>query len=433
MIIEFAVTNFRSIKDRQVMSFEIDGQIGKSCLSDQIITPIDKSHGRNLIKSSIIYGANASGKSNILKALDALISIVENSTDFKLDKSIPNYEPFKLDRQYLKKPTIFEIDFIAKDTRRYFYEISFDNSKIISEKLLYYELNKKSTSTSILFIRSENNDIHYGDSYRGKRDFSLNPNQLLLSKAGVDDIPAFKEAYRFFSTYILYAPAQTTQFDEQMLRITERIFNNDEKEISLREAIISIVKASDTGINKIFIQDDSSKIKFDEDVSDDEKEKVLSHFKLRIKTKHPLYENGVEVGESTFDLSDESTGTMKLLGLSGLVVSALKIGAVVVIDELDKNLHPLLTRMIIGLFHNPIINKNNAQLIFSTHDVSLIDRELFRRDQITLVNKDLEGKTEIVRLSDFKGISKITPLSKWYMAGMFKGIPAINEYQININ
>ncbi len=433
MIIKFAVTNFRSIKDRQVMNFEIDGQIGKSWLSDQIITPIDKSHGRCLIKSSIIYGANASGKSNILKAIDALISMVENSTDFKLDRSIPNYEPFKLDRQYLKKPTIFEIDFIAKDSLRYLYEISFDSNKVLDEKLIYYELDKKSTSKSILFTRSENNDIHYGNSYRGKTDFFLNPNQLLLSKAGVDDIPVFKEAYRFFSTYIRYAPAQTTQFDERMLRATAKIFNNDEKDTTLREAIISIVKASDTGINRIFTQDDSSKIKFDDSVLDEEKEEILSHLKVRIKTKHPLYENGVEVGESIFDLSEESTGTMKLLGLSGLVVSALKDGAVVIVDELDKNLHPLLTRMIIGLFHNPIINKNNAQLIFSTHDVSLIDKELFRRDQITLINKDLEGKTEIVRLSDFKGISKITPLSKWYMAGMFKGIPAINEYQININ
>jgi len=107
MIIEFAVTNFRSIKERQILTFKIDGQIGKAMLPEQIVLPKDKSHGFSLVTSAVVYGANASGKSNFLKALHALNYMVENSTDFKLDKPIPTYEPFKLDRQTIKEPTKF--------------------------------------------------------------------------------------------------------------------------------------------------------------------------------------------------------------------------------------------------------------------------------------------------------------------------------------
>jgi uncharacterized protein len=96
-------------------------------------------------------------------------------------------------------------------------------------------------------------------------------------------------------------------------------------------------------------------------------------------------------------------------------------------------LHPLLTRMIIGLFHNPEFNQKNAQLILSTHDVSLIDLTLFRRDQIMLVDKDVSGKSSVKRLSDFTGISRVKPLDKWYLAGMFNAVPAINDYQIEMN
>ncbi|WP_298361247.1 ATP/GTP-binding protein [Runella sp.] len=437
MIIEFAVTNFRSIKERQILTFKIDGQIGKAMLPEQIVLPKDKSHGFSLVTSAVVYGANASGKSNFLKALHALNYMVENSTDFKLDKPIPTYEPFKLDRQTIKEPTKFEIDFIAKDLRRYTYEIVFNRKEILDEELYFYELDRSSPRKALLYNRLQNKEIVFGENYKGRKDFSLNPNQLFLSKSGVDDIPSIKEAYRFFSTYLLYAAAQTTQFDEEMLKATERIFKDESSgEMSFKEAIISIIKASDTGINSIFLQDiDISTMKFmdDIDIPNEEKEKILSRLKTRIKTVHPLYEKGIKVGESIFDLSEESTGTMKLLGLAGIIVYALKDGSVIIIDELDKNLHPLLTRMIVSLFHNPIINKNNAQLIFSTHDVSLIDKDLFRRDQIILVDKDEEGKSGIKRLSDFVGISKIIPLAKWYMAGMFKGIPSINEYQISIN
>ncbi len=431
MIIEFAVTNFRSIKDRQVMDFRTDGQIGNKQMVDNIALPKDRSHGNSVVKAMAIYGANASGKSNFLKALQALEFMIINSESFKLDKPIPAYEPFKLDKSKLKEPTIFEIEFIAHDKRRYRYEISFDKFIILKEKLIFYELDKKSAHFTLSFERNEDRSIQWKE----QKDFALNPNQLLLSKVGTNDIPSIKEAYRFFSTHFFYGAAQSTSFDESMLKFSEHILSDEKVEnLKLQKIVISIIKAADTGITNIFTHElDTSKINLPEDMPEEDKVKILDRFKKRIKTVHALYENGQEVGQSTFDLSEESTGTMKLVGLACIVADALESGSVIIIDEIDKNLHPLLTRMLIGLFHNAEFNKNDAQLIFSTHDVSLIDIKLFRRDQIMLIDKDQFGTSSVKRLSEFTGISRVVALEKWYLSGMFNAVPAINDYQIEMN
>lgn len=431
MIIEFAVTNFRSIKDRQVMDFGTDGQIGRKELSDHIALPKDRSHGNSLVKTMAIYGANASGKSNFLKALYALQFMVANSDSFKLDKPIPIYEPFKLDKASLNLPTIFDIEFIAKDKKRYHYVVSFDKNTILKEKLEVYELAKKSTHPTLIFNRTEEKNIEWKE----KKDFSLNPNQLLLSKAGTNDVPTIREAYRFFSTYLFYGAAQSTSFDEAMIKISEMLLSDKTSENDrLKKMIVSMIQAADTGITNIFTHDlDTSRLSLPEEMTEEEKGKILDRFKKRIKTVHALYDNGVEVGTTVFDLSEESTGTMKLVGLAGIVAQALENGSVIIMDELDKNLHPLLTRMIIELFHNSDFNCENAQLILATHDISLIDKTLFRRDQVMFIDKDLSGKSSVKRLSDFTGISRVTQLEKWYLAGMFNAVPAINDYQIEMN
>ena len=168
-------------------------------------------------------------------------------------------------------------------------------------------------------------------------------------------------------------------------------------------------------------------------MTEEDKNTNIKRLTKRMKTVHPVYENGLEVGKTDFDLREESTGTMKLVGLAGIVAQALDDGSVIIMDELDKNLHPLLTRMIIGLFHNPDFNRKNAQLILSSHDISLIDNTLFRRDQIMLIDKDVHGNSSVKRLSEFTGISRVKQLEKWYMAGMFNAVPAINDYQIEMN
>ena len=426
MIIEFAVTNFRSIKDRQVMDFRTDGQIANKHMVDNIALPKDRSHGNSLVKTMAIYGANASGKSNFLKAIYALEFMVTSSDSFKLDKPIQTYEPFKLDKSSLNAPTIFEIEFIAKDKKRYRYEVHFNKTTILNEKLDVYELDKKATFPTLIFNRTEEKSIDWKEG----KDFSLLPNQLLLSKAGTNDVPSIREAYRFFATYLFYAAAHSI-FDAGMLGITELILSDKTSENDkLKRLIVSIIQAADTGIKDIYT---SRLEQSSEEMTEEDKNTNIKNLTKRMKTVHPVYENGLEVDKTDFDLREESTGTMKLVGLAGIVAQALDDGSVIIMDELDKNLHPLLTRMIIGLFHNPDFNRKNAQLILSSHDISLIDNTLFRRDQIMLIDKDVQGNSSVKRLSEFTGISRVKQLEKWYMAGMFNAVPAINDYQIEMN
>ena len=219
MIIEFSVTNFRSIKNRQTLDFTMNGRVSKKELDENLILPIEKSHGRALLSSAIVFGANASGKSNFLKAIRYFLSMVEESQYNKLDKPIAAYEPFKLDNASKKLPITFEIDFIAKDKKRYIYTVAFSKFKIISEELFYYEAGKKKSIKSLLFSRDSASQVYFGESYRGKKDFALNPNQLLLSKAGVDALPSIVEAYRFFTKYSYYLdPLGNAVGSEALLR-----------------------------------------------------------------------------------------------------------------------------------------------------------------------------------------------------------------------
>ncbi len=431
MIIELAISNFRSIRDRQIMTLQADGNVGKKTLSDNLIKPLEKSHGGLLLNTLIIYGANASGKSNFLRGLHSLEYLVTNSKDFKLDRPISVYEPFKLDKTSRHAPTLLEIEFVANDQIRYRYEVQFDRFKIVKETLFCYPKDRHTVRKALLFSRNEQCILEFGDHYRGKRDFSINPNQLILSQAGVVH-PSIVEAYRFFSTYLFYASAQSSLFDEALLKVAEKYLLMEDT--VFKKAIISLIEAADTGISDIFIQKlGDEKLRLPDDMPENEKQKILNQYRNRIKTIHPIYDKGELISEEVFDLNEESTGTIKLLGLAGIIVEALQNGATIIVDELDKNLHPLLSRMLIQLFQNPKMNPHHAQLIFSTHDISLIDIDLFRRDQIYLIDKNTEGSSLVFRLSDFTGISKVIPLQKWYMNGLFKGVPAINSAQINLN
>ncbi len=432
MLIEFAATNYRSIRERQAMSFRVSGQINKNEHPENIAPTMDKSHGSPLLRTAILYGANASGKSNMLRAIQALKQMVLNSDTFKLDQPISFYDPFRLDQGSRSLPTIFEIDFLANDRRRYQFHLAFDQKRVLREELYFFPTGREVSRKKLLYKRTSEAPTEFGDDYRGKRDFALLDHQLLLTKAGLEALPSLTAAYRFFSTYFFFAAAQTDDFEEAMLQISERALS-DTADSWHRDAVVSLVKAADTGISNLFVQDlDEPKVRFSKNAPHEVRHSIIEKFRRRIKTVHPLVENGEETGKEIFDLSDESTGTLTFLGLAGFVADALYDGSVVMMDELDKHLHPLLTRMIIGLFHHPETNPNNAQLIFSSHDVSLIDRDLFRRDQVYLMDRGLDGASSIGRLSDFTGISKVAPLMKWYMMGMFKGVPATNSYQIDL-
>jgi AAA15 family ATPase/GTPase len=171
-------------------------------------------------------------------------------------------------------------------------------------------------------------------------------------------------------------------------------------------------------------------MQFPNTIPEDIKKQLIDKFKYEVYTSHTLFENGNEIGQETLDIEYESTGTKKLFAIGAIILDSLSKGGVIIIDELDKGLHPLISKLLISLFNSKKNNPNNAQLIFATHDSSLLDLELLRRDQISFVDKEYEGHSIFYKLSDIKGIRKDISLDKWYLSGRFKAIPVTNEVNL---
>ncbi|MBA3900376.1 MAG: ATP-binding protein [Bacteroidetes bacterium] len=160
---------------------------------------------------------------------------------------------------------------------------------------------------------------------------------------------------------------------------------------------------------------------------DDIKINFQEQYKYDIKTQHPFFEGEKLVGTENFEIEEESTGTKSLFVIGGIILDALETGKVLVVDEFEKNLHPGITQFLIKLFHNPLTNPRNAQLIFATHDITQLSHDNFRRDQVWFSEKNEFGATTIYQCSDIKGIRLGTPLDKWYSTGRFGATPIIND------
>lgn len=422
MILSFKIENFRSIKEPLTLNLTAENRLKELDLKENSF--IEKN--TEVLKSMLIYGRNASGKSNIIMALKALTFLVENSDGFKHDMAIPAYEPFKFDTSYAQKPVYFEIDFISVETKTKFkYAISFDRKNIVSEGLYIYPEGIRSK----LFERT-NNTIVYGDYYRGtkkKIEDDLLPNQLFLSKSSTSKVSYLDDCYLYFKKYLFVSTVHDTEYDNSIIRAFSDVLNKDEK---LKSNLLELLKASDTSINDFKVRENNKAISFPSNFPDEVKTQLMEKYKYEVYTSHTLFKDGMEIGEEALELEEESFGTKKLFAIGTLILNTLDEGGVIVIDELDKGLHPLISKLLIGLFNSKKNNPNNAQLIFATHDSSLLDLESLRRDQISFVDKEFEGHSIYYRLSDIKGIRKDIPIDRWYLTGRFKAIPVTNEVHL---
>lgn len=422
MILNLVIENFRSIKNKTCISFEP----GKLKEFEDNYVHIDGTG--NILISTVIYGANASGKSNILIAFKALEYLVENSSEFKPDKPIAPYEPFKLDETTQKKPVFFEIDFIASDHLRYIYSITFSQYKIEKERLTFFPKGHK----SLLFSRT-GKQVKYGDYYKGERksvEKKLLKNQLFLSKAVLDNVEILNSAYSFFGQKLMVFPFLRDYHESHFHRLyAERLADPTDKNFAKR--FNNLICALDTGIYKVEAEEtDWDNHPIPESVPEEVKNKIKEEYKYQIRTLHKVFRNHKEVDFIYFDKENESNGTQSLFVLGGLILDVLEGGAVLVVDEFEKNLHPHLTRFLIKMFHNPTINKHNAQLIFATHDISQLDNDIFRRDQIWFTEKDEYGETTLFSLAEIKGLRNTVPYDKWYDSGRLGATPIINELEM---
>lgn len=419
MIIEFTVGNFLSFNEKKTISFEARG--GVSELKDNYFT-FEKLH---LLRSLVIYGANSSGKSNLIKAFDSmrntvLSSVRLNETDYL------EYTPFLLASNSDGQPTSFEIIFIA-DNRVFRYGFEHNLTSIKNEWL--FEV-KKSVKEDVLFIRTEEG-IAVADKYsegKGKEE-ATNNNRLFLSLVAQLGGKTANKILQFFSNYNVISGIEHTDYRSFSLKMFLNKSAGFEESLELFQQLklgfknIQITEREATTDEIILTGNSPARIM------------MSAGKRLSFDTVHNKYDKKGKIIDTIAWNKDkhESEGTKKLIDFSGPIFDSLKNGKILIIDELDSKLHPLITIQIIKLFNNPESNPKGAQLLFATHDTNLLNNDIFRRDQIWFTEKDEVEQTDLYTLDDFifadgSKVRKDANLEKNYIAGRYGAIPYITSY-----
>lgn len=417
MLIEFRVRNFRSLRDDQIFSF-VAAASDKSLVETNTIQTGIKAAPR-LVRSAVIYGANASGKSNVIKALQYMRGVVVESASLQPGQTF-NVQPFRMDAVSSNQATAFEATFILDDVR-YQYGFELTSQRVTSEHLLVY----KAFKPQQWFERSYNPETgqdHYefGSGLTGQKSVwekATRPNSLFLSTAVQLNSEQLRPIFDWFINNLVFFNEITPlnqQVTVDMLRQTEG-----------KQAIRNFLTAADTSIADINVVTNrvmGRAMRFDLATGNTEssnEEQEINELQFHHET---------ESGKAVFGIGDESTGTQRLLFLTGPVLDILNKGLTIIIDELDSSLHPLLVRRLVNLFHSPGISTKGAQLLFSTHDTSLLDPDLFRRDQIWFVEKDRDQATTLYPITDFSP-RKGENLERGYLMGRYGALPFFRDWQ----
>jgi AAA15 family ATPase/GTPase len=419
MLLQFTVNNYKSIKDTTTFSMATTSKDKGNSF---------KVKKYELLQSAIVYGANASGKSNFLKALIFMCRIVLNRDKVILSTDrLPHY-PFKLSTETEDSSSSFEMVFFIKETK-YRYGFELDNSTVYAEWLYADENGKESK----LFYR----DIEEGELYVNRLKFKeglrlkVSKNQLFLWKCDQEGGEISASILQWFSRLNMINGMEDGQYVNHAMKQME----NEQ----FKKELIALVKTADIGIEDVLLEEEDIPRSVIEDMPlpAELKKQFLesdSLKKVSLLTHHKKYdEEKNEIGITTFELDEEeSRGTQKFFKMSAPILNTLREGKVLIIDELDASLHPMLTKHLIKLFHNKEINKLNAQLIFATHDTNLLHPSMFRRDQIWLTQKDRYGATELYSLAQFKNVRKDEDFEKKYIQGKYGAVPYLQDFAFEV-
>ncbi len=438
MLISFSVENYRSFADEQTLSLE--------AVKDNTYPEHVVSRGTfSLLKSIAVYGSNASGKSNLLRAFDFMEKFIRASaTSMSLGDPIRGANCFRLDKARAKKPCSFDIRLLLGGTD-YEYGFSVTEERVHDEWLYVKREGAKSTNplTRQFDPSTGKTDWKLRGELKGAHDLikKTRDNGLFLSRAAEMNVDCVKDLFLWFKKRLWCF--NLASLPENLMQQTARRI---EKDATFCARVERLVHDADFGIDRLSARRDPI------DLSNEDTPKELRTFmqgledlKSYFKSNLPPGEVGDEdswdryevqtlhrlsVSEDTVAFSlkkDESNGTQRFFGIIGPILNALDQGDVLVVDELDCSMHPRLTRKLVEMFHSEEANPNGAQLIFATHDTNLMTPSLFRRDQIWITEKANNGGTELFSLSDIeskKRPRKEEPFEKRYLEGRYGGVPS---------
>ena len=418
MLIEFSVKNFLSFRDRQ--TFSLVRAKGDE-LMDSNTFQVDALGKVGLLRSAVIYGPNASGKTNFLSALRTMQEIVlESATEIQPGDSLPA-TPFRLNQKARKEPCEFEVVFIA-DSVRYQYGFATTEDRVVEEWLLSYPKGRPQQWLGRTWNEADNDyDWQLGNSLTGEKKLwkkLTRENALFLSTAIQLNSNQLKPIYTWFKHTLRMGNIAVwgPQFSASLC---ER--NGIEKSY-----VMDFLRAADDGINDIIVEKKQlDYTALPDDMPDSLKEQVGNEIRgkqfLEITTSHLDAEGEVQV----FDFEEESHGTRKIFALAGNWIKSLSGGGILFSDQLNNSLHPHLLKFLVNLFNNSEINTKNAQLVFTTHETSILDQALFRRDQVWFCEKDSENASSLYPLTDFSPRKGRENLEQAYLSGRYGGVPYI--------
>ncbi|WP_291096692.1 ATP/GTP-binding protein [Empedobacter sp.] len=407
MILNITIRNFRSYKDEIVFSMEPNSSKSKS-------SNIFHNGEYKILKSALIYGPNASGKSNIVRAFFEILKLIKYKP--KVGREISLNDPFLFDDKNLNSPIYFNLEFVLNKIK-YQYEIILKDNIILKEELNWYP--KKYPQN--LFKRNEYNEnetIQYGviGEFLGGKKISVFPNQLLMSKFGDDEpLEILTDVFLYFDNLYVYNATSKLHYDLLKNNVSSEL----SKDPNLKSKLEKLINAIDTKI--VGIEINEKDIDLDEEISRYTKEN------FDVYGLHNFYSNEKIVDKRPLNLKEESVGTQNLYALGTKIFKTIIEGGVLIVDELDTSLHPYVTKMILMIFLDEEINSKGAQIIFTTHDVTLLDKDIVRKDQIWISEKNIDGSTDLFSLQDFEGLREDTAFDKWYLSGKFGGIPQIKS------
>lgn len=430
MILNFSVQNFGSIKEKQTLSFEAKKS---THLEDTYIIHSGK---YRILKLALIYGANASGKTTVLKALDFLRNIVLEPESKKTNEL--HFNPFLFDPHTPKQNSMIAIEFIQNGTK-YFYQVEFFKKAVVAEELNFYKPNKANIYRRTTNLSSQFTEITFGSKISTDKTFEKNLeantlwNNTVLGgflKTNID-FKELQEVMDWFTNYFKRLIFTKTQLDELItFGINENIIDKSD--------IVAILKKADFNISDIIIEEKKEKIpdglieflkkQFEE--PNDQIKQIEVKGKLTILNIE--FEHTVNNIKYTLPLEQESQGTQRYYGFAGLLALLIKNPIVFPIDELESSLHPDLYLHFLLSF---LLNANNSQIIATTHNREILDNDdIFRNDAIWFTDKNESCATELYSLADFDSsvVRKGTNILNAYKSGKLSGTPHLGDTFIDL-
>ncbi|HOF16519.1 MAG TPA: ATP-binding protein [Bacteroidales bacterium] len=431
MIINFSVQNFGPIKDKQTLSFEADKS---THLEDAYVVKIG---GQRILKLALIYGANASGKTTILKALDFLRQIVLEPEDKKTTEL--GFKPFLFDPNTPKQNSFISLEFFQNNIK-YFYEVEFCKKAIVSESLYFHNPNKANIFKRKTDLKKQFTEITFGSKISADKVFkkTLEANTLWNNtvlggylKTNID-FKELQEVIDWFVKYLnplIYARTQLEGF------VTTQI---DNKKIS-KSDVVSILKKADLNISDIVIQKEEKDfpgafiefLKNQVNVPSDKARELEE--KGKITAIDVEFEHVVNNAKYTLPLDDESEGTKRYYGFAGLLALLIQNSTAFPIDELEASLHPDLYLHFLISF---LLNSENSQIIATTHNREILDnKDVFRNDVIWFTDKQENCSTELYSLADFDSsvVRNTTNILNAYKSGKLSATPNLGDTFIDFN